>query len=779
MANAQLTIVKDVNATGLTPSNPNSLIWQNNKWNGKYYYPVTAYPSVKLAVTDGTSAGTTIVKDLAFTGIASASIDKIIPAQDFFYFYVNVLVGYSPWQYRDELWKSDGTPAGTVLVKRFDPRGMLVEGIQLGSESYDYTNSSLLGNEMYFQGFSTTNGLEMWRTDGTEAGTFMVKDLYTGTTANVKGAQAFARLGSSVYFISNYKLWKTDGTDAGTVMLDVPGLNIYANHRLQTFKNKLYFIGHDATNGMEPWVSDGTVAGTHILRNTSVRTDNVYNFRPYMFNKTDDYLVFDQLNSIDNNNLTLWRTDGTEAGTIPLTPFGAIDSGFGTGATFYHMTNNGMYIHNATSKNIIYTNYQNDGYKNVSHPFGGQVGNLYNYSGTLWFSSGTFYQAGNNDFMEPWRCDGLQVVKTYDLNPLIFNGNNYDSNPFGFFESAGDLFFFANPGGGIKLYKFHGDFTFNNSVDGNWSKGSNWNAGITPLINDVVTIPSGYSSVSADVNAYAKDLGLNSPLNLTSGSLNVSGNVILNSKITLNNSHLNLKGRNYFVEGNPVNYIVNNGTGTVNIENLNSTRGIIDLPIGTSTNYNPISISNTGTSDNFSARVSDTSDFTNGGINATWEIFETTAGGSNVNLTLGWNTAQEQSGFSPTTAKIVHKVSGVWNEENSGTVSGTNPYTITATGITEFSPFSVAVPSLALGTSNISKSKVSVYPNPFNDNLNISTQENGVVYFYDLSGKSVSTSSLMKGSNSLNKSSLEKGIYLYQVKGKDGSTIASGKIIKK
>ena len=291
---------------------------------------------------------------------------------------------------------------------------------------------------------------------------------------------------------------------------------------------------------------------------------------------------------------------------------------------------------------------------------------------------------------------------------------------------------------------------------------------------------SANSNPIIDGNASAKNLDVQSPIELTSGNLSIGGNLNLAAKVTLNGNNLNLKGSDSKItNANSNNYIVTNGAGTVNLENLNSARGTVNLPIGTATNYNPISISNSGTSDTFSARVSDTSEFTSGGINATWEISEATSGGSNVNLSLAWNSTQQQSDFSPTTAKIVHKLSGVWNEENSGAVTGTNPYSITATGISSFSPFSVAVPSVVLGTSNLSKSKVSVYPNPFSENLNISTQENATIYFYDLSGKLIFTEFLMKGNNLLNKSSLQKGIYLYQIKGKDGSVMASGKAIKK
>ena len=55
---AQLTIVKDVSATGLRPTDNEHFIWQNNRWNGKHYYGVTVTPSVAIAVTDGTDAGT-------------------------------------------------------------------------------------------------------------------------------------------------------------------------------------------------------------------------------------------------------------------------------------------------------------------------------------------------------------------------------------------------------------------------------------------------------------------------------------------------------------------------------------------------------------------------------------------------------------------------------------------------------------------------------------------------------------------------------------------------
>ena len=67
-----------------------------------------------------------------------------------------------------ELWKSDGTAAGTVLV----------EDIRLGAG-----NSSLpsqltnVNGVLFFTADDGVNGRELWKSDGTAAGTVLVKDI--------------------------------------------------------------------------------------------------------------------------------------------------------------------------------------------------------------------------------------------------------------------------------------------------------------------------------------------------------------------------------------------------------------------------------------------------------------------------------------------------------------------------------------------------------------------------------------------------------------------------
>ena len=73
-----------------------------------------------------------------------------------------------------ELWKSDGTAAGTVMVKDINPGPD-------GSNPSDLTN---VNGTLYFEANDGPNGAELWKSDGTAAGTVMVKDIDPGPTSS-------------------------------------------------------------------------------------------------------------------------------------------------------------------------------------------------------------------------------------------------------------------------------------------------------------------------------------------------------------------------------------------------------------------------------------------------------------------------------------------------------------------------------------------------------------------------------------------------------------------
>jgi len=173
--------------------------------------------------------------------------------------------------------------------------------------------------------------------------------------------------------------------------------------------------------------------------------------------------------------------------------------------------------------------------------------------------------------------------------------------------------------------------------------------------------------------------------NLTTLNLTLSfGNVVLGSNnftVTTSNSG-----------GNASSYVKTNGNGVM----IQPTGNKV-FPVGNST-FNPATVLNLGTSDDFNLRVTDAvltngetgSPFASNVVNRTWHINEANQGGSNANITLQWNQSDELSGFTRTACYVSRHNGTVWNGSTSGAASGSGPYTRSRSGFTEFSPFALA-----------------------------------------------------------------------------------------
>ena len=110
----------------------------------------------------------------------------------------------------------------------------------------------------------------MWVTDGTAAGTTIVKDIKPGAGGSIPWG--FMKIGNEVFFNSmevglERKLWKTDGTTAGTVQVPVAEPFFVVDGAITRLNNKMIFFAHNTVDGYEPYVSDGTAAGTFMLGN--------------------------------------------------------------------------------------------------------------------------------------------------------------------------------------------------------------------------------------------------------------------------------------------------------------------------------------------------------------------------------------------------------------------------------------------------------------------------------------------------------------------------------
>ena len=71
-----------------------------------------------------------------------------------------------------ELWKSDGTAAGTTLVKNIRP------GSGTSSSPRELTN---VNGTLFFVADDGVTGQELWKSDGTAAGTVLVRDIHPGS----------------------------------------------------------------------------------------------------------------------------------------------------------------------------------------------------------------------------------------------------------------------------------------------------------------------------------------------------------------------------------------------------------------------------------------------------------------------------------------------------------------------------------------------------------------------------------------------------------------------
>ncbi len=193
-----------------------------------------------------------------------------------------------------ELWRSDGTPRGTRMVKDIRPGAM-------SSQVFSLANVS---GTLYFTADDGSHGAELWRSDGTGAGTRLVKDINPG----IVGSSGFwlTGVGPTLYLLAydgtRRGLWRSDGTDAGTIFVQ----ELANAQDLTASGNGLFFGGTAGTDPMRLWHSDGTPAGTAIV--------GPGESGPYELTDLNGTLFFGA--SDPAHSFELWRSDGTVPGTF-------------------------------------------------------------------------------------------------------------------------------------------------------------------------------------------------------------------------------------------------------------------------------------------------------------------------------------------------------------------------------------------------------------------------------------------------------------------------------
>jgi ELWxxDGT repeat protein len=207
-----------------------------------------------------------------------------------------------------ELYVTDGTTEGTFLLKDINP----------GGESGLPDSFCAVGDYVYFRAYHPDSGLELWKTDGTTDGTVLVDDL--NPLGDALGTFAAGAFQNKLFFHARIvnslgtELCVSDGTENGThLFLDInPTLDGSSDPTGFTeFDNKLYFSAYDGLNGRELWVTDGTVDGTYMFADIGTGGSSSM---PTILGVCGGLMYF-RAYSIEAGD-ELWVTDGTVPGTV-------------------------------------------------------------------------------------------------------------------------------------------------------------------------------------------------------------------------------------------------------------------------------------------------------------------------------------------------------------------------------------------------------------------------------------------------------------------------------
>lgn len=250
--------------------------------------------------SDGTAAGTSLLADIN-PGVASSSVRSFVRVRGIAYFVA--------WEGSEQnLWRTDGTSGGTWRLAPHPGAGLSTPERLVADEA---------GGLLYFVASARDSGREWWCSDGTPAGTDLLVDLRPGPLSPTFGDAAAA--GGRLFFaaaVGNQvsTLWCVDGGPSGARVVRDP---LVGGPREPTTlfacEDRILFVASTAAEGAEPWVSDGTAAGTHLLADL---TPGPVGLSAGSFFRTGAGDVL--FRSPAGNSPGIWRTDLTAAGTRRL-----------------------------------------------------------------------------------------------------------------------------------------------------------------------------------------------------------------------------------------------------------------------------------------------------------------------------------------------------------------------------------------------------------------------------------------------------------------------------
>jgi ELWxxDGT repeat protein len=419
-------LLKDINP-GAGASSPQSFFVLGNKL---VFFANDGTTGTEPWVTDGSAPGTFLLRDVwpgPNGGFNPGCAEcNAVAAGGLVYFSASDGTGGS------QLWRTDGTTAGTVKL------------YAAGTAS----GLSAVGNTAFF--FSGTNS-SLYRSDGTAGGTVRVTDNTYLAGYGITGA------GGTVYFpatdgFSGVELWKSSGNPGPAVRVKdlYPGSNDANLAYLTDVNGTLFFRGNNGVS-IGLFKSDGTDPGTVLVKALGMQGGLTVDPRQIINVNGTIYLIA----SDPAHGFELWKSDGTTLGTVMVKDIYPGSYGGLTGGALVAIGTTVYFV--AADDTHGFELWKSDGtdlgtvmVKDVFPGIDGSLtASLANVNGTLFFRAQSSYAAG----VQPWTSDGTEPG-TQQLASLYPANTSQASS---FTAVNGTVFFAASDGThGVELWSVAG-----------------------------------------------------------------------------------------------------------------------------------------------------------------------------------------------------------------------------------------------------------------------------------------------------------------------------------